>query len=579
MKSNSNASIAIVPDRDVLQSILDTLQPVNFREIAGLPEGGNLNQRQLIVLCVNTVIDTARDLGFDLRKTEGTAYFFNEQYWQDLEAERLERFLGEAAEIMGIDSLTAQHFNFREQLIKQFGAKAGMVPPKPSTDRVLINLQNGTLEIDGSKVRLRNFRADDFIRYQLPFAFSENATCPKWQRFLNRVLPDPQSQAVLGEFFASIFTDLKLEKALMAHGTGANGKSVVFEVINSLLGETNVSSYSLTSLNNDYQRAMLRGKLLNYCSELDGRLNPDIFKKLVSGEPIEARLPYEKPFIMRRYARLAFNCNELPWNVEHNEAFFRRLLIIPFDVTIPKEERNPELASEIIAEELPGILNWALLGLTRLRTQNGFSECAASEGILERYKMESDSVSMFVDSAGYEVATDGQATDLAVIYAEYREYCKDNGCVPLSTVRFRPRLERLGLRTTRRGQGRVVFVKKTSSHPTQADLESRPIFVKPSNDPSLNAEEAKGHAYKREIGVLTLEERQAIPYTEEWLAVHLPRKKLGFADHAEMRGFNTLAYEAFRNAWLKLAEKNNNQAAIQAVLDYESQQKGFTTLH
>ncbi len=112
----------------------------------------------------------------------------------------------------------------------------------------------------------------------------------------------------------------------------ANGKSVFFEVVNSLLGgEENVSSYSLQSLTNDngYFRAMLGNKLVNYASEINGNLETAIFKQLVSGEPVEARLPYGEPFTLTNYAKLIFNCNELPKDVEQSNAYFRRFLIIP----------------------------------------------------------------------------------------------------------------------------------------------------------------------------------------------------------------------------------------------------------
>ena len=112
----------------------------------------------------------------------------------------------------------------------------------------------------------------------------------------------------------------------MLHGTGANGKSVFFEVVSALLGTNNVSNYSLQSLTNDngYFRARLANKLVNYASEINGKLEASIFKQLVSGEPVEARLPYGQPFVLRDYAKMIFNINQLPKDVEHTNAFFRR---------------------------------------------------------------------------------------------------------------------------------------------------------------------------------------------------------------------------------------------------------------
>ena len=85
---------------------------------------------------------------------------------------------------------------------------------------------------------------------------------------------------------------------------------------------------------------MIANKLVNYASEISGKLETSIFKQLVSGEPVEARLPYGKPFSITGYAKLIFNCNELPKDVEQTRGYFRRFLIIPFEVTIPEAEQD-----------------------------------------------------------------------------------------------------------------------------------------------------------------------------------------------------------------------------------------------
>jgi len=127
----------------------------------------------------------------------------------------------------------------------------------------------------------------DFLTYQLPFPFEEEAICPIFMRFMNEVLEDQQLQTVLAEFFGYIFTrHLKLEKCLLLYGTGANGKSVFFEIINSLLGNNNISNLSLGNLKEEHNRALIKNKLLNYGSEIRGNIEADIFKQLVSGEPI-----------------------------------------------------------------------------------------------------------------------------------------------------------------------------------------------------------------------------------------------------------------------------------------------------
>src|SRR5262249_39659528 len=159
---------------------------------------------------------------------------------------------------------------------------------------------------------------------------------------------------------------------------------------------------------------------------LAGRYATDIFKQLASGGTIQARLPYGQPFELRRYAKLAFNANERPVVTGHTKAFFRRFLIVSFDVTIVKERQDKELPEKIIAEELPGIFNWVVAGLERLLEQRKFSRCEAVEKANDDYRRESDSVRLFVDDEGWEADATAE-TALADLYSAYKDYCQENG--------------------------------------------------------------------------------------------------------------------------------------------------------
>ena len=88
---------------------------------------------------------------------------------------------------------------------------------------------------------------------------------------------------------------------------------------------------------------------------------------------------------MENYAKLMFNCNLLPRDIEQSEGFFRRFLIIPFSVKIEEAERDPELAAKIIAQELPAVFNWVLQGLRRLIRAKAFTDCPAARLALEAY--------------------------------------------------------------------------------------------------------------------------------------------------------------------------------------------------
>jgi putative DNA primase/helicase len=402
-----------------------------------------------------------------LCKNHDFIYLFNGTFWTEIDKETFQKFLGEAAEYQTVPIFDAKLYSFREQLFKQFLGTAYLPTPEININTVLINLQNGTFEITPQGTKLRPFDRSDFITYQLPFEHNPNAKAPIFKAYLNRVLPDIERQKVLAEYLGYVFIKhgsiLKLEAALILYGSGANGKSVFFEIVNALLGRNNTSSYSLQELtdNTGYYRAMIGNKLVNYASEINGKLEADMFKRMVSGEELPARLPYGKPMLLKQYAKFIFNCNELPKDVEHTHAYFRRWIIIPFDVTIPKAEQDSQLHIKIIENELSGVFNWVLDGLNRLLLQKRFSECEAAKKAVEQYRIESDSVQMFLSEYEYSVSATSE-TPLKELFNEYRNYCIESGFKFCQIKTFADRLRSSGYQTERKNFGTTVFAARKS---------------------------------------------------------------------------------------------------------------------
>jgi putative DNA primase/helicase len=179
------------------------------------------------------------------------------------------------------------------------------------------------------------------------------------------------------------------------------------------------------------------------------------FKQLVSGEPIEARLPHGAPFVLRDYAKFIFNTNNMPRDVEHNEAFFRRLGVIKFGETIPVDERDPKLAQKIILTDLPGIFNWVLDGLSRLLVNQGFTISAKIDSAVTEYRQQSDTVYLYMDEKGYEIGED-KKIDVYLLHHDYQEYCKNSGYRACARKTFNDRLRNLGYTIVRHSAGMVL---------------------------------------------------------------------------------------------------------------------------
>ena len=450
----------------ILQHTLKNIEVKDFRKEAELTEEDKTLQRKhYLILVIQFINEKAKELNLDIIFKDGKIYMYNSEYWEVVKEPEFNFFLGETALKMGVDKFDAKYFKFKEDLYKQFVSESTFKYVKPDHQATLINLKNGTFEISDGVQKLRDFRKEDFLTYQLPFSHDGNAKPFQFLNFLNDVLPEKELQDILAEYIGSIFIRnevLKFEKALFLYGTGSNGKSVVFDIISALLGQENFSSYSLESLTKDKDsRAMIADKLLNYSSEMSANLESDIFKKLVSREPIDARLLYKSSFIMEDYARLMFNCNELPNDIEHTNAFFRRFLIIPFRVTIKEEDQDRQLSQKILKAELPGVFNWMLKGMSRLLINKSFTSSSIVENEVKKFRRESDSVLCFIDENNYLKSPDDHTT-LQVMYDEYKMYCIQNGNKPCASKKFASRL-RNEFEMTRKNFGQVVFaIKKVS---------------------------------------------------------------------------------------------------------------------
>jgi putative DNA primase/helicase len=476
LKESENLLQAIKTDKEtskqkkvenILNEMLQTIEFVNFRDYCKLDnDKDKLQKKHYLVASIELLIKTVNDNGFSLCRKSKFIYLFNSEYWENVNDELFKDFLGNVALKMGIDKYDAKHHLFKDELYKQFIADAGLKEIKPVNGTTLINLNNGTFEITPRKQYLRQFKKSDFLTYQLPFAYDSEATAPQFQKFLDEVLPEPELQNILAEYLGYIFVKnsvLKLEKVLLLFGTGANGKSVLFEILMALLGSQNITNYSLQSLTseNGNSRAMLVNKLLNYASEINGKLESNIFKLLISGEPVEAKLLYRDTQIISDYARFMFNCNELPREVENTNAFFRRFIILPFRVTISPNKQDKELSTRIIESELSGVFNWVLNGLTRLLKNKDFTDSTIVQNEVIEYQKESDSVLMFLEDENYQKSID-QDRPLKEVFAEYKSYCIENGYRLCSNRKFSGRLRKDGYTLERKTYGNAIYIERNT---------------------------------------------------------------------------------------------------------------------
>jgi putative DNA primase/helicase len=157
--------------------------------------------------------------------------------------------------------------------------------------------------------------------------------------------------------------------------------------------------------------------------------NTGAFKEIVAGDPMKAEEKYKDPFRFEPTAKHLFAANQLPETEVDDEAFYRRILLVAFPESVPVDERDQHLDDKLEAE-LPGVLNWAINGLQRLRDKGGFTGDRSPGHTADTWQKWGDSISRFAADAISE--TTDSAIPKSEVYAAYLEYCRQEG-IPSDT--------------------------------------------------------------------------------------------------------------------------------------------------
>jgi putative DNA primase/helicase len=267
-----------------------------------------------------------------------------------------------------------------------------------NTNRNFINLKNGMVSLD--TFELLPHHPSYLSTVQLPIEYNPSATAPSFMRFLKGIsLDDEELILVLQEIMGYLLSaETKAEKAFLFYGGGANGKSVLASIITQLVGVENVSSVPLSEFSQQFGLEGILNKTVNIAAEneMGGKaLKTENFKAIVSGDTITINIKYRPAISYKPHCKLVFVVNALPDSMDVTNGYFRKLMIVPFRRKFERNEQNVNLLQELLIE-LPGILNWTIEGLRRLRKNNyEFCRCTAIEECHQSYHAEQNPVKEF----------------------------------------------------------------------------------------------------------------------------------------------------------------------------------------
>lgn len=317
-----------------------------------------------------------------------------------------------------------------------------------------INFRNGTLDIrfidiyHGEKFNdVREPRPEDYLTYRLPYNYDPNARCKRWEQFIYEVTnadtraieQDETADAYVLQQFAGyiLYTDNRLQKALVLEGEASNGKSIFTTVISKLFqGELsddrlpNVTTVTVDSLAQRFNAIALANSMLNINTELKSNIMgaENVFKQAVAGEMLRDSFKGKDAVQFRPRSKFIISLNEPIKSSDITEGFFRRFLIVEFPVHFTLTPTRPtdrladvSLESTLTTPEaLSGIFNWCYRGYQILHfNHDQFFVSANSRRMLRDMERSNDPILDWITE--YPLTAPISADDLWQRYTDYAE--------------------------------------------------------------------------------------------------------------------------------------------------------------
>jgi putative DNA primase/helicase len=343
----------------------------------------------------------------------------------------------------------------KDNMLREIAAMDGIaaLPEWFDQDKFLLNCRNGTLDLRTGKLHPHN--KEHMITRIIDIEYDPDAKTKIWDNFLNRIFDGKKD---LVEFMQramgyTLTGSIKEQCIFILYGIGKNGKSTFIETIRELFGAyvRKVTDKVFTSKDNYYNSmgeiARLPGaRLVTTDEPKEGaRLEEGLVKQISGGAPLLAKYLYKEPFEFMPEFKLWMEGNHKPVITGTDLGIWRRIRLIPFNVVIPPEERDADLAEKLKAE-LSGILAWVVRGCI-IWQKDGLMEPEDILVATDEYRNEMDSLQVFIDEC-IEFNQDSfvKSGDL---YGIYSIWCSENGAKPLSSTKLSMKLQDRGYKKDR----------------------------------------------------------------------------------------------------------------------------------
>lgn len=330
--------------------------------------------------------------------------------------------------------------------------------------KYLLNVENGIIDLKTGKLQAHDRELN--LTKITNVEYDEKATCPNWMTFLDQIfLGDKDLIEYMQRLIGYSLTGLISEQGMyFLVGGGSNGKSVFINTIKKMMGDYGVQTSSETFIkrksdgaNNDIARLNGSRFVSAVESEEGEKLQESLVKTITGGEPILARFLRQEFFEFLPEFKVFFTTNHKPVIGGIDDGIWRRVKIIPFNLSLKPHERDKKL-EEKLSLEMPGILNWAIEGCLKWQ-RSGLKEPYVVTKETGAYKEDMDILGPFLAETCYTDEPKNEAIQIEAkeLYQVYDRWCFGSGERSLGNRTFYRMLETKGFGKTK-GTGNKTFL-------------------------------------------------------------------------------------------------------------------------
>lgn len=314
------------------------------------------------------------------------------------------------------------------------------------TDANLIAFRNGLFNIlDNVFIP---FTHEHIITNKIDWDYNPNAYTELTDKTLNKIACNDQIIRYLLEEVVgySLYRRNEIGKAFIMIGEKNNGKSTFMDMMQTMLGENNISALDLKELGDRFKTAELFGKLANIGDDIGDEFiaNAAVFKKLVTGDRLNVERKGQNPFDFNNYSKMMFSANNIPriGKGKDSAAILRRLVIIPFDARFSPDDPDyhPFIKYELRQQEsIEYLIQLGIQGLKRVLQNQKFTESEKVQSEIDEYEENNNPIIGFFKSIEKD-EIENEPTNQ--VYRQYQEYCLANSLQALSNIEFSKQVKR-----------------------------------------------------------------------------------------------------------------------------------------